>query len=94
MNVSQLINELFSTMTDEELIAAVEEIKTAEASGTFPTDGIVRKYMAAKNNLAGTNDTTALFSTTTNILKEAAYRWYELAKFRQCWGEAKRESKV
>lgn len=69
------IQELFDSMTDEEVRQGVIEMKQSDIDGIIP-DGVVRKY--AREMKSETNGASLdLFHSMVAILKQAAYRWTE-----------------
>lgn len=67
------VKELFESMTDNELKAAIEELKQSEDTG-FVGD-IIREWARKYSEITGGFTTTDFFMTQVNILKEAAFRW-------------------
>lgn len=67
------VKELFSSMTDDELRVAIEELKRSEETG-FVGD-IVREWARKTGEITGGFTATDFFMTQISILKEAAFRW-------------------
>ena len=72
--VTNKIKLLFESMTDDELIDAINEIKESEYTGII--GNIVRKYAQLITEITGDYSSLDLYFTQINLLKEAAYRWY------------------
>lgn len=67
------LKQLFSSMTDDELRDAIEELRKSEETGLV---GDVVRYWASKSGeITGGFTTTDFFMTQVNILKEAAFRF-------------------
>ena len=70
------ITELYTNLTDEQLREAILQMKEDEPLGIIRTDGWVRKLAKQVCEiLGGTDMSTHLFLSQTNIFKEAAYRF-------------------
>jgi hypothetical protein len=67
--------ELFSSISNEELRLAIQELKESRKSGIIP-DGIVRKYKKLVDEILGYG-TTQLFMIEVNLYQEAAFRWLD-----------------
>ena len=69
------IKNIYSSLTDDELLLAVGEVESAELNGFFSEDSIVRE-LATKTSIITKMDVTSnLLIVQINILKESAYRW-------------------
>ncbi len=69
------ITKLFSDISDEELKAAIIEIKQSDITGYVADNGYVRKYAKLTGEITGGFTTTDFYMTTINFLKQAAFRW-------------------
>jgi hypothetical protein len=67
------VKELFASMSDDELKAAVQELKQSEKTGLV--GDIIREWAKKSGEITGGFTTTDFFMTQINILKEAAFRW-------------------
>lgn len=67
------IKELYSSMSDEDLRVAIEEMRQSEETGLVGET--VRKFAKLSGEITGGLTTTDFFMTQINILKEAAFRW-------------------
>lgn len=69
------IKQLYSSMTDDQLREALEEIRQSEATGLVGE--IVRHWAKKSGDLTGGFTATDFFMTQINIMREAAYRWLD-----------------
>jgi hypothetical protein len=74
--MKNLITEIYSELTDEELKEAILEIKENEPLALIKTDGWVRKLNKKIMEITGENTYSVhLTSVIHSLLKEAAYRF-------------------
>ena len=71
------IKTLYSSLSDEKVKIAVEEIKHAEATGVFGDDSIIRNLCRATAKITNMDVSSNLLMVQIGVLKEAAYRWIE-----------------
>jgi len=71
------IPRTFESISDEELLKAIEEIKENNELGIIKNGGIVRKYAKIFSTITLQSFSKCLFSTETSLLREAANRWYK-----------------
>ena len=67
------VKELFASMSDDELKAAVQELKQSEETGLV--GDVIREWAKKSGEITGGFTTTDFSMTQINILKEAAFRW-------------------
>ena len=70
------ITEIYSSIPDDELILAVNEIKQQEIDGNFPENSIVRHYAREFSKIIGMPPDIHIGMVA--ILKEASFRWANL----------------
>ena len=71
------IKQLFSDLSDEEVIIGINEIKDAETTGVFQNDSISRELCRKSSKITGMDVSSNLLHTQVGILKEGAYRWLD-----------------
>lgn len=71
---SEKLKNLFPSMSDEELIQGIKEIKEDTARGLI-CDGVQRKYAAILGAICGNGTSLNLMHSQMSITQEAAFRW-------------------
>lgn len=71
------IKQLFSDLSDDEVILTINEIKDAEITGTFPDNSNVRALCQESVKITNMDVSSNLLMVQLNILKEGAYRWLD-----------------
>ena len=71
------IKQLFSDLSDEELILTINEIKESDVTGVFPDNSNVRALCQESANITNMDVSSNLLMVQLNILKEGAYRWLD-----------------
>lgn len=69
------IVELFSKISDEELHQAIKDIKSAQDTGIYSEDSIVRKCAHKVREITNQVTSLDLLSSEISLLREAANRW-------------------
>lgn len=69
------IVELFNNIPDEELAQGIRDIKSAQNTGIYEHDSIVRKYAGKVREITEHVSSLDLFSAEILLLREAANRW-------------------
>jgi hypothetical protein len=69
------ITKVFSDMSDEELVLAIQEMKEDGPQGIIRMDGIVRKKCKIVNKIVGGSIYEHMMMVHFSILQEAAYRF-------------------
>ena len=69
------VTKVFSDMTDEELVLAIQEMKEDGPQGIVRMEGIVREKCKGVQEIIGGNRYEHLFMVQFSILQESAYRF-------------------
>lgn len=69
------VGEIFSEISDLNLVVAIEEIQEADDTGFFSDTSTVRHYTEVAMEYTNNPFATELLMTQLSFLKEAAYRW-------------------
>lgn len=69
------VTKIFSDMTDEELVLAIQEMKEDGPQGIIRMIGIVREKCQRVHEIIGGNTYEHLMMVQMSILQEAAYRF-------------------
>jgi hypothetical protein len=69
------IKQLFSDLSDEELILTIKEIKESDVTGLFPENTNVRALCQELTKITKMDVSSHLLMVQINILKEGSYRW-------------------
>lgn len=67
------IKEIFSSLSDQELRDAINEIKESDKTGLIGP--IVRELALKVSQITNTSVSSELFGAQILVLKEGAYRW-------------------
>lgn len=67
---------MFDSISDDELIQVISEIKEDNEKGIVREDGIIRKYVKLTNEITGRSVSETIVFTELLILREAAFRWH------------------
>ena len=71
------IKTLYSSLSDDKVKIAVEECKSAETTGVFGDDSIIRNLCRETAKITNMDISSNLLMVQIGVLKEAAYRWIE-----------------
>ena len=71
------IKQLFSDLSDEELILTINEIKECDVTGILPDNSNVRELCRESAKITNMDVSSNLLMVQINILKEGAYRWLD-----------------
>ena len=69
------IKTLYSSLSDDKVKIAVEECKSAETTGVFGDDSIIRNLCRETAKITNMDISSNLLMVQIGLLKEAAYRW-------------------
>lgn len=69
------IVKLFNDICDEELHQAIKDIKSAQKTGIYEHDSVVRKYAEKVREITGRITSLDLLGAEISLLREAANRW-------------------
>lgn len=69
------IKQLFSDLSDEELILTINEFKESDVTGKFPDNSNVRALCQECSKITGLDTSSNLMMVQISILKEGSYRW-------------------
>ncbi len=69
------VTKVFSDMTEEELVQAIQEMKEDDPQGIIRIGGIVREKCAMVQKIVSGNTYEHMMMVQFSILKEAAYRF-------------------
>lgn len=75
---------LFSDLTDSELIIAIEELKEDDKLGIIREESIIRKKCEKICNQTGESISSYIMLVQLHLYKEAANRFYKLLKQKKC----------
>jgi hypothetical protein len=71
------IKQLFSDLSDEELILTINEIKESDVTGIFPDNSNVRALCQESARITKMDVSSNLLMVQINVLKEGSYRWLD-----------------
>jgi hypothetical protein len=69
------VTKIFSDMSDEEFVLAIQEMKEDSPQGIVRMEGIVREKCKMVQEITGFNGDQHLLMVQFSILQEAAYRF-------------------
>lgn len=69
------IVEIFTNISNEELHQAIKDINSANKTGIYESDSVVRKYAQKVRDITGQITSLDLLGAEISLLREAANRW-------------------
>lgn len=69
------VQQIFDSLPDKEVQAAIREIKALDESGVLPHDGVVRTVSLRLQTEVGISAHDARHLASTQMMKQAAFRW-------------------
>jgi hypothetical protein len=72
------ITKLFNALSDEDILAVLNEIVEAEKTGQFGLESKIRELAKECNVITRTDVSANLLMVQINVLKEGAMRWVKL----------------
>lgn len=72
------IQQLYISLSDEELTAILTEIKESDITGVLPDNSLTRNLCREAVKITGMDVSSNLLMVQIGVLKEGAYRWLSL----------------
>ncbi len=72
------ILKLYTSLSDNDLLEAIEEIKYCEFHGFYPENSMIRELSKKTAEITLQDISSNLLMVQMGVLKEAAFRWSNL----------------